>query len=157
LTQRILVIGVGNQDRGDDAAGLLIARQLRLRALPHVSVVEETGEGAALMDVWQTAKASIVFLIDAVSSGREPGFIYRLDASARQIPASFFHYSTHAFSVAEAVEMARVLGELPPHLVIYGIEGKQFAIGGTCSPAVDQAIPIVVDCVVQDITQINCS
>jgi hydrogenase maturation protease len=155
LPERSLVIGVGNPDRGDDAAGLLVARLLKGRDLPQVAVMEQPGEGAALMDAWKTSGATMVFLIDAVSSGGEAGAIYRLDATIEPIPASFFHYSTHAFSLAEAVELARVLGELPPRIVIYGIEGKQYTAGWTRSPEVEQAIPVVAERIAQEIDPIN--
>lgn len=50
------------------------------------------------------------------------------------IPADSFHYSTHTVSVAEAVEMARVMGRLPDRLLIYGIEGADFGSGDGLSP-----------------------
>ena len=80
-----------------------------------------------------------MILVDAVHSGGEPGTIYRIDAQAEEIPRSFFHYSTHAFSVAEAIEMARALGQLPRRLIIYGIEGKNFASGIGLSPEIGTA------------------
>ena len=41
-----------------------------------------------------------------VQSGAAPGTIHRLDATETPVPSRFFHYSTHAFSVAQAVELA---------------------------------------------------
>ncbi len=46
----ILLIGVGNQFREDDAVGLKIARQIGDMNLPSVIVCEESGEGASLME-----------------------------------------------------------------------------------------------------------
>src|SRR3982751_5456111 len=119
-----LVLGSGNEYRSDDAGGLLVARQVRTAALPGVVLGEESGEGVALMQAWEGAAR--VILCDAVVSGGAPGTIYRLDAQAGPIPARFFNYSTHAFSVAEAVELARALDRLPPRLIIYGVEGRDF-------------------------------
>ena len=51
------------------------------------------------------------------------------DAGNSPIPSDFFNYSTHAFSVAEAVELARALNKLPTRLLIYGIEGVDFSAG----------------------------
>lgn len=144
-----LIIGVGNDFRGDDCAGLEVARRLRALNLPGVVITEHAGEGAALMETWRAA--SRVILIDAAQSGAAPGTVHRLDASTQAIPAAFFSYSTHAFSVAEAVEMARALGELPPNLIIYGIEGTRFALGEALSPAVEAAIARVTDAVARDI------
>jgi hydrogenase maturation protease len=136
----VLVIGVGNAFRGDDAVGLVVARRLGQRGVP---VREESGEGTALMEGWDGAAA--VFVIDAVHSGAAPGAVHRLDAQARPIPGQFFHYSTHAFGVAEAIELARALGRLPPRLVVYGVEGKSFAAGEGLSPEVEAAAAQVVE------------
>ena len=65
----------------------------------------DTGFGAALMAAWQDAE--VVILVDAVRSGAEPGKIHHFDARDEHLPTDFFHYSTHAFSVAEALEQVR--------------------------------------------------
>jgi hydrogenase maturation protease len=133
---RTLLIGVGNSYRSDDGIGLAIARALKAEFAgdEDVAVLEQTGEGSELMEAWRNAEAVMVF--DAVSSGAEPGTIFQLDAQEEQIPSEFFNYSTHAFSVAEAIEMARVLDELPPHCVLFGVEGGCFDAGvGLSEPA----------------------
>jgi hydrogenase maturation protease len=122
--RQILVIGVGNDYRRDDAVGRVVARRLRSIKGENIRVVEESGEGAALLEAWKGA--DFVILIDAVHSGGVAGTIHRFDAKAHPIPSKFFHYSTHAFSVAEAVELARALNQLPDKLIVYGIEGKAF-------------------------------
>ena len=133
-----LVIGLGNDFRRDDGAGRVCARRVQELAGDAVRVIEESGEGAALMDAWRDAE--LVVLIDAVKSGAPPGEVHRLDAQANPIPANFFHYSTHAFSVAEAVELARALGQLPPRLIVYGIEGRDFTSGEGLSAEVAAAV-----------------
>jgi hydrogenase maturation protease len=132
-----LVIGIGNEYRRDDAVGLVVARRLRQRNLAGVTVIEQSGEGTALMEAWKDAAS--VILVDAVCSGAPPGTVHRLDARAHGIPANFFHCSTHAFGVAEAVELARALGQLPEQLILYGIEGKDFAAGLGLSAEVERA------------------
>jgi hydrogenase maturation protease len=47
--------------------------------------------------------------------------------------------STHAFGLAEAVELARALGRLPRFLVVYGVEGKCFTPGAALSAGVEAA------------------
>lgn len=149
---RVTVLGLGNEFRGDDGVGRVVARRLRETALPGVAVREESGEGAALMDAWKVADA--VILVDAVHSGAAPGTIHRLDASRIPVPSRFFHYSTHAFSVAEAVELARALNQLPPRLIIYGVEGKDFAAGEKLSPEVAAAVDELLARVRQEIQSI---
>jgi hydrogenase maturation protease len=71
-----------------------------------------SGDGAALMEVWRGEET--VIIIDAVKSGALPGTIRRFDARAQPIPKDAFRCSTHAFGVAEAIELARALARLPP-------------------------------------------
>lgn len=143
-----LIIGVGNEFRGDDGVGIAIARRLRAEAPAHVTILEASGEGAALMEAWKGA--SRVFVIDATRSGSPPGTIRRFEAQAEPLPSRFFHYSTHAFSVAEAVEMARALNQLPPQLIVYGIEGKNYSAGEGLSPEVEKAADSVIARLLQD-------
>jgi len=132
-----LIIGIGNEYRGDDAVGLIVARRLKERLADSAIVIEQSGDGAALMEAWRGAETVIV--IDAMMSGAAPGTIRRLDASARPISMSYFRCSTHAFGLAEAIELARALGNFPQRLVVYGIEGKNFAAGVGLSAEVEKA------------------
>ncbi len=139
---QILLIGVGNKFRQDDAVGLVIAEKFHNQVdpdtkTPEIKIIEASGEGVALMELWQ--HATTVYLFDAVMSGSEVGKIHRINAQIEVVPAKFFNYSTHAFSVAEAVELARTLNQLPPKLIIYGVEGKNFSHGIGLSPEVEQA------------------
>ena len=94
-----LVVGCGNLDRGDDAAGVLVAR--RLRALG-IETQEQSGESFWLMDSWQGFE--IVIVIDAVCSDHAPGEITIWDAVDKPLPKATMHHSTHAFGLYEAVE-----------------------------------------------------
>ncbi len=105
-------------------------------------VKEQSGEGTSLMEAWR--EYSRVFIVDAVSSGAPPGDIHRLDAS-KPIPSKFFSCSTHNFGVAEAIELARTLIQLPEHLQLYGIEGKNFQPGEILSPEVEPKVESVAD------------
>jgi hydrogenase maturation protease len=147
----IFVIGVGNDYRSDDGVGIVIARRLRAQLPAEVKIIEANGEGVSLLDAWQGANS--VVLLDAARSGGRAGRIYRFDASTEPIPSAFFNYSTHAFSVAEAVELSRVLNQLPPHLIVYGIEGSTFKAGIGLSPAVDAAATSVITQVVRDVRE----
>jgi hydrogenase maturation protease len=146
---RILIIGVGNEYRSDDAVGLIVARRLRRLSLENVKVIEESGEGADLLESWEGA--DMVIIIDAASSGAKPGTIHRIDARAQQVPRGLFHYSTHAFSVGEAVELARVMGRLPPHIFVYGIEGAKFEEGIALSGAIEDSVDAIVGLVLKEL------
>jgi hydrogenase maturation protease len=135
---KVLVIGVGNDYRGDDAAGLIVARRLRAMNLPDVQVIESDGEFTRLMESWKEAEK--VILIDAVQSGAAPGTIHRFDANKQKLPASLWQGSTHAFGVAEAIAMAQALGRLPRCFMVFGIEAQSFELGAPLSVAITRAM-----------------
>lgn len=144
-----LVIGVGNAYRGDDGAGIAVARKLAAQRLPGVRVMEMNGEGTSLVEAWKDAPS--VLLVDAVSSGAVPGTIHRFEAQVGPLPTGLEHRSSHSFGVAEAVEVARALGRLPSHMVVYGIEGGLFAPGQGLSPEVERAVEEVASRLISEL------
>jgi hydrogenase maturation protease len=147
----LLILGAGNPFRQDDAAGLQVARRLRARVPAGVKVVEAEGELTSVLEDWRAEEE--VILIDAMRSGARPGTVLRFEAHDRPVPASFSNSSTHSFGVAEAVELARALGGLPPRVIIYGIEGKHFAAGEGISREVAHAVGEVVERVLQEMSR----
>ncbi len=140
-TPRILVVGIGNDDRGDDAIGLAIARRVRDLCLDGVGVEELSGDPLALLERWDRADTAIV--IDAVSSGSIPGTVMRFDALADDVPAIFgSHVSSHGIGLGEVVALARALERLPARLIVYGVEGGGFDLGAPLSPNLASVIEI---------------
>ena len=134
----VVVVGVGNAFAGDDAAGLLVARMVRDRVPAGVTVVEHEGEPTALLDAWEGARLAIV--VDAVSSHGQPGEVRVFDTTDERLPAGFTGTSTHAFSLAQAIELARALGRLPERMLVVGIEGSSFSAGTRPAAAVTAAL-----------------
>ncbi|MDJ0631002.1 MAG: hydrogenase maturation protease [Rhodobacter sp.] len=129
-----LHIGIGNPFRRDDGVGPWLAARLAEHGL---STMAHEGDGTRLIDLFQTHPEIVI--LDASRSGARPGTLAEFDAIADAVPAEFFHYSTHRFGVAEAVETARVLGLLPRSLLLFAIEGMDFSHGEGLSPAVTEA------------------
>jgi hydrogenase maturation protease len=144
----MLIIGIGSESGYDDAVGLIVARALNAKHLPNCAVLEQSGEGTRLIEAWQGCQS--VFLIDAVTSRAKAGTIYRFDAQAQPISTSVLARSPHVFGVAEAIELARVLNQLPPSLTVYGIEGKCFSAGTGLSPSVAKAAKKVAEQIEQE-------
>jgi hydrogenase maturation protease len=147
--QKTIFIGVGNPFRSDDGTGSAVVRRIRGDIPADVRVLEETGDGVELLEAWEGADR--VILVDAVLSGAPPGTIHRFDARAERLPPWFSHTSTHSFGVAEAIELARTMGDLPPSLVVYGIEGLDFSAGTELSPEVAEAVPSAANLILQEI------
>jgi hydrogenase maturation protease len=144
-----VVIGIGNPDRGDDAAGRLVARRLAQLLPPGITVIELDGEVSSLLAHLETASAA--WLIDACKSGAPAGTIQRFDATASALPQSLRDLSSHALGLAQSVELARKLGRLPPRCIIYAIEGPSFEHGEPVSPAVAKAVEDFAELVIGDI------
>ncbi|BBM88251.1 hydrogenase maturation protease [Candidatus Uabimicrobium amorphum] len=150
----MLIVGIGNSYRGDDGIGPWIVQQLHKIDLPaHIKVKELCGDGAELMEMWRGH--SKVIVVDAVQADCDCGELFCIKAHEEQVPGDFFHYSTHAFSVAEAVELSKALQELPAEVNIYGIAGENFAMGGEISDAVRETANKVVELILEDINLTN--
>ena len=141
--RRIRVIGIGNTDRGDDAAGLLVVRELASRQ-PRLDVRECAGDQLRLLDAWQGA--TVVLVVDAMRTGLEPGTLHVLDPNAGPFPDDP-PLSGHGFGLATAIELGRAIGNLPARLVIIGIEGADFGTGDLVSAEVRAAVTRAVDLV----------
>ena len=125
-----------------------MARLLR----PHIGaqVVEQDGEATSLLALLQSADRA--WLIDAAEAGAPAGAIHRIDCATNKVP-SRGNVSSHGFGVAEAIELARTLGTLPRHCIVYAIEAADFTHGSGVSPAVTQAANQVAELILAELTQ----
>jgi hydrogenase maturation protease len=124
-----LVVGVGNELRGDDAAGLLVARAVGGREL--------SGDPVGLLELWDGAPRVVV--VDATRSGAAPGTIRTIDGVRERLPLTS-RFEGHTGGVAEAIALARELGRLPDELLLVGIEGASFELGRAVSEPVRAAV-----------------
>jgi len=154
---RVAVIGVGNELRGDDGAGLVVARGVREHAgCAGVDVYEESGELLRLLDSWHGCRAAVV--IDAMRSGAAPVTVRRLDLSDAPLDAAIRRpASSHAVGLGDAIELARKLGRLPARVIVYAIEGGDFSFGHGLSEPVRSATRIAVAAVVAELETLTAA
>lgn len=128
------ILCCGNRDRGDDAAGVLVAERLREMG---VSAEVHDGDPLAILDSWNPSDDVIV--VDAMVTGAAAGSV---QVWGIPLPAnvSGAAASTHGLGVTEAIRLAYILGRLPRQLRVYGIEGKTFQPGAGISREVQQAV-----------------
>jgi len=144
-----LIVGLGNDARGDDRCGLDVVRALRGRLPPEVRVAEARPDVTELLDLW--SEVDRVIVIDAVRSGRAPGTIHRFDLAREELPSRLGSTSSHGLSLADAVELARSVGRLPPQLTVFGIEAGPVAMHHGLSPAVARAVAEVAERVISEL------
>jgi hydrogenase maturation protease len=131
-----VVIGIGNPFRRDDAAGLEVAR--RIRAIPAHATASDAFD---LIEMW--GNADDVVIVDAMHSGAPAGTVRTFEVDDTALPRGFMA-STHSAGIRDAVEVARRLGRLPAHVVVYGIEAGNVKPGFQMTPAVRRAVSRVV-------------
>ena len=126
--KRILVAGVGNVLRADDAFGVVVAQRLMEMDLPAGVKVVETGIGGiALVQELQEGYDAMV-IIDAVDRGRPPGHVMLIELD---IPHADdmdwaerhdFLADVHLATPTRALIMSKSLGVLPDQLLMVGCQ-----------------------------------
>ena len=129
----LLVIGVGNRDRGDDAVGPIVCDLLAAAGSPTIETLVFEGSVVDLPIHWSATDR--VVIVDAAAPAGEPGRITQVDASSDRLVAPTT-VSTHSVDVGAAVELARAIGRMPAELIIIGIEGSTFEFGAVLTPEV---------------------
>jgi hydrogenase maturation protease len=133
----VRIVALGNQDRGDDGAALLVAERFSDAA----SVIMAGRPGSGLIDLLSPCQSCI--LLDVTSSGAPAGTIHQIpldDLNPATLPDA--RVSSHGFGPGEALALARTLGRQLPNGYFIGIEGECYDLGTGLSPAVEGALPL---------------
>lgn len=149
----ILIAGVGNELRQDDAFGIEFVRELlRQKELPENIKTMEVGIGGIHLVQELHQGYDVLVMADAVQWGNEPGHLYFREVEAisdiEKMPLDekrAFLADMHYTNPQRALMLAKALGVLPPKIYILGCEAAEyddFAIG--MSEAVQAAIPKAV-------------
>ncbi len=121
-----VVIGLGNDIAGDDAVGILAARQLQhlLQDRPDVSVTELPWAGFSLLSALRGQSRAV--LLDSLRSGLyAPGTVVRLSES--DFAGSVRLNSFHDLNYPTALAFGRALGwPMPSRVDIFAVEGSDF-------------------------------
>ena len=148
MNKPIRIFGIGSPF-GDDRAGWEVAQALAHSFDPSlVSVTMHDRPGAKLVAMMHGAQC--VVLVDAVKSGAVPGTLHRLEGQAIQRAVAGYT-STHGFGLAEALQLAEKLGDIPPHIVLWGIEIETAAIREEVGSIVRDALPGLIKAVEDEV------
>lgn len=146
LPRRMAVVGVGHELRGDDAAGLEVARRLAAGARPAAGGTNERllvlEGGPAPENVTGTLRRfapEVVLLVDAATFGAEPGAVRWFTPDQ----AEGLSATTHTMPLSM---LARYLAlELDCRIYLLGIQPGRNDIGAPLSPAVERAVTAISD------------
>jgi hydrogenase maturation protease len=107
-----------------------------------VTLLDCADEPTRLLDAWDGL--DVVVIVDAAVTGASAGTVHRIDAGDGALPRDLRLASTHAVSVADALELGRAIGRAPRRVVVLGVEGATFGMGDEMTQAVAEALGGVV-------------
>ena len=148
--RKILIAGVGNELRQDDAFGVMLAQKLQLEAsLPPSVKVMEIGSAGIHLVQQLFDKYDVLILLDIVKWGGAAGTIHFKEVEVKDIAElptdekNEFLADMHYINPLKALMMAKALKVLPKQVLFLGCESEEHEeIGIGISAAVEAALPI---------------
>ena len=136
----LIIAGVGNRYRTDDAVGLRLAEECPRGGAELVAVeLWEDFDGAAVAQRL-VELACPVLIVDCADLGLGGGAYRLLDGrDVDDIPARSV-VSTHGIGLAEGVQLAAALGYAQP-LWVFGVQPFAIGMGEELSPAMTAVLP----------------
>lgn len=133
---RVVIIGIGDERRRDDAVGLVIAEELADRPMPGDVRIERAGHAefdlvAALSD------ASRAIVLAALELGDEPGTVHCLSPEDAEAQADYISGSGD-MALTDALELSSMRGGAD--VLIVGIEPAEIVPGQTPHPEVQASV-----------------
>ncbi|MGQ0520269.1 MAG: hydrogenase maturation protease [Actinomycetota bacterium] len=148
---RILIAGVGNVLKADDAFGVEVAHRLAEMPLPQDVKVVETGIGGiALVQELQDGWDALI-VADAVDRGREPGTVMMIEPDVIDVNALSWGEradllaDAHLATPERVFMLSRALGVLPSRLLMVGCQPVDAdGLGTEMSEPVKAAVEIAI-------------
>jgi hydrogenase 3 maturation protease len=140
---RLAIVGIGNEFRGDDAAGVFVARTLLVRQTSaetsHILIVQAGHAPENVTGDLRQFAPRLILLIDAADMGEEAGAISLIPMEKIEGMSA----STHSLPLSM---LARYLNlELNCEIALLGIQPKSIEMGEVVSREVTQAVNSIVD------------
>lgn len=143
---RVLVLGMGNLLLRDEGVGVHAAHCLMKRSLPKNVTVMDVG--TAILDALPLLEeVDRVVVIDAVQGGDSPGTIYRMPLD--EFAPNPCIASMHGFDLSRVLAMTR--RRSPPDILVIGVEPAEITWSMELSPLVGEALPEVMELVLEEI------
>ncbi len=134
---RVYVLGLGNTDRGDDGAGVLVAEALK-KPFPGFSFSEHDGIEGTVLDISERPGEATVFFVDAADLRESPGTV-RL---VRKEDIRETEITTHRVAVAL---MSSILERSGKRSAVIAIQPRMIEFRGRVTTEVAQAVSRVTE------------
>jgi hydrogenase 3 maturation protease len=131
---RLVVVGVGSDLRGDDAAGIVVARRLADEESDRLRVIEGGTAPENYTSVVKDFDPDQVLLVDAVEFGGDPGDVKPVDPGALAQTS----FSSHAYPLTMLTDYLE--RETGATITLLGIQPASIDEGEDLSRAVESGI-----------------
>jgi hydrogenase 3 maturation protease len=139
--RRVVIVGVGSEFRGDDAAGVLVARNLKKSVKsPNVLIIEAGVAPENFTSEIRKFKPSHVILIDAADFKAKPGTVRLFKDLSAAIGQSI---STHKLSLSILSDYLR--DQTSAKVLLIGIQPAGAEMGGKMRKEVKDAVDEVTE------------
>ena len=153
MIPRILIAGVGNVLLEDDGFGpQAIARlQAEYEVGPEVELLDLGTPGLDFVDY--LVGRDVLIILDALSTGGEPGEILTFDREQLQKYLPNMRLSAHQPCLQETLFTAETAGVLPADVLLVGVVGENFDVTTKLSDVVENAMPAALELIAEIVRQ----
>jgi hydrogenase maturation protease len=149
-TEKILVYGIGNPYRCDDAVGIKTAEEIgRQIRDPRLTIKWGSIDGVAILD--EIIGYDRVIFVDSVKTEKgKPGEIYRIKPPSGKDAGSF---ASHGINFITGLQFGKKFGlHMPRRVEIFAIEIEDnTSFSEECTPNVAAAIPKLAETILKEI------
>ncbi|MCP4593819.1 MAG: hydrogenase maturation protease [bacterium] len=154
---RVTIVGCGRTDCGDDGAGVRIGEALRRSDLaehPGVRILLTESPGIDLIADMEGVEFFVLVDAAQADSDHPAGTWAKLDYGAPGAKLRVGRQqSTHGLSIAEALELAAALGQLPSQVWVYAVFGERFDLGTEASPETTAVLPSIAQMIERHVAE----
>ncbi len=131
--KKVVLIGVGNEFRGDDYVGMEICKRLKGK-IPKVNIIESGASPENFTGKLRRIKPSHIIIIDAADMSEQPGTIRIVDSSNIDGLA----ISTHRIPLSLFINYLK--RNMDVSIALIGIQPKSTGFGEPLSPELEKAV-----------------
>ena len=142
----VLILGIGNLLWADEGFGVRAVEALhRLYNFPdNVTVMDGGTQGLHLIE--PVRQADILVVLDAVDYGMQPGSLKLVHDRDVPMFLGARKMSLHQTGFQDVLASADMLGDLPEHILLVGVQPEELEdYGGSLRPVVKAQIPAALD------------
>ncbi len=148
-----LVVGLGNEFRGDDAIGIKLIQLLSASHSALADFMIESSDATRLLESWDGRD---LILIDAIMTEQaSAGKIHTFDSLDALFKNDEILFTTHSIDLSTVLELGLLLKKTPKSFFFIGVEGSEWGIGAEISPTLTMKIPELIKIISDQIKQIQ--